>query len=169
MSELNQYVDSIIQQKLSNKYKNLYDYNKATPENPLPIKLVCVFDFPKMLDDRAFEYIVSIIKNANRCGIFIVLCYDPNELKSTSYRDLTPVIQNIKSESICLIQTNGILVLEKSGLAVLPAELPQQQKIDEYCSHYEQASKKQLAKGIPFISIVKNGDFFTQKSAEGLS
>lgn len=169
LNELNQYVDSVIQQKLSNKYKNLYEYNKATPENPLPIKVVCIFDFPKSFDDRAFEYLLSIIKNANRCGIFVAICFNANEMKNASYRDLTPFVQNVKNESICLTQTNEFLVLEKSGMAVLPVELPQQQVIDDYCVQYEQASRKKLSKGIPFISVVKNGDFFTQKSAEGIS
>lgn len=169
LTELNQYVDSVIQQKLSNRYKNLYEYNKATPENPLPVKMVCIFDFPKAVDDRAFEYLLSIIKNANRCGIFVALCFNANEMSSVSYRDLSPVIQNIKSESICLTQKNGFLILENSGMVVLPVELPQQQVIDNYFVQYEQALKKKLSRGIPFTSVVKNGDFFSLKSAEGIS
>ena len=168
VQELNQYVDSVIQQKLSNKYKDVFEYNAATPENPLPIKVVCVFDFPKFFENRAYENLLSIIKNASRCGIFVAICYNPSEQKN-SYGDIVSTIQSIKEESICLIQSNGLLRLEKSGFAVLPIELPKQTVIDEFCISYERTSKKKLAKGIPFISVVKDGDFFTKKSAECIS
>lgn len=168
VQELNQYVDSVIQQKLSNKYKDVFEYNAATPENPLPIKVVCVFDFPKFFENRAYENLLSIIKNAIRCGIFVAICYNPSEQKNNC-GDIVSTIQSIKDESICLIQSNGLLKLEKSGFAVLPIELPKQAIIDEFCISYERASKKKLAKGIPFISVAKEGDFFNKKSAECIS
>lgn len=168
VQELNQYVDSVIQQKLSNKYKDVFEYNEATPENPLPIKVVCIFDFPKFFENRAYETLLSIIKNAARCGIFVAICYNPGEQKNNC-GDIVSIIQSIKNESICLIQSNDLLRLEKSGLAVLPIELPKQSIIDEFCISYERASKKKLSKGIPFISIVKEGDFFNKKSAECIS
>lgn len=168
IQELNQYVDSVIQQKLSNKYSDVFEYNVATPENPLPIKVVCVFDFPKFFEDRAYENLLSIVKNASRCGIVILFCYNSSEQKS-GYGDSIATIQRIKEESICLIQSRGILMIEKSGLAVLPVELPKQSVIDDFCISYERVSKKKLSKGIPFISVVKDGDFFTKKSAEYIS
>lgn len=76
---------------------------------------------------------------------------------------------NILLKSFCLTQKNGFLILENSGMVVLPVELPQQQVIDNYFVQYEQALKKKLSRGIPFTSVVKNGDFFSLKSAEGIS
>lgn len=168
IAELNQYVDSVIQQKLSNKYENILEYNAATPDNPLPIKLVCIFDFPKAFEPRSYENLLSIIRNASRCGIFVVCCYSPNEQKN-SFGDLTALIQEIKGATIGLLQSRNMLYLENSPFAILPVELPQQAIIDDYCIKYEQYCKKKLSQGIPFISIVKEGDYFTKQSAEGLS
>lgn len=168
IQELNQYVDSVIQQKLSNKYKDVFEYNAATPENPLPIKLVCAFDFPKSMDDRTCETLLSIIKNANRCGIFIAICYNPSE-QNNNYGGMMPLVQAIKEQSLCLSQSRGLLRLEKSGLAVLPVELPKQAVIDKFCFDYECVAKKKLTRGIPFISVVKEGEMFAKKSAEGIS
>lgn len=168
IQELNQYVDSVIQQKLSNRFKDVFEYNAATPDNPLPIKLVCIFDFPKFFDGRSFEYLISIIKNAQRCGIFVVIGFNPNE-QNNGYGDNSSIIQAIKKESISLIQSKGMLVVERTNLGVLSTELPSQSVIDEYCTEYQQAWKKKMSKGIPFLSVVKEGNFFTKKSAESIS
>lgn len=168
LSELNQYVDSVIQQKLSNRFNDVYEYNAATPENPLPIKVVCIFDFPKFFDGRSYDNLLSIVKNANRCGIFVACCYSPSEQKS-SYGEVIETIQEIKESSICLIQSKGLLCVENTSLAILPIELPKQTIIDDFCIEYERACKKKLSEGIPFIAVVKEGDFFVKKSAEGLA
>ena len=166
--DLNQYVDSVIQQKLSNRFNNVFEYNAATPDNPLPIKVICVFDFPKFFDGRSYDNLLSIVKNASRCGIFVVCCYSPSEQKS-SYGESITAIQEIKESSICLIQSKELLCVENTAFAVLPIELPRQTIIDDYCIEYERACKRKLAEGIPFIAVVKEGDFFVKKSAEGLS
>lgn len=168
ISELDQYVDSVIQQKLSNKFDNVFEYNAATPDSPLSIKLICIFDFPKFFEERTYESLLSIIKNANRCGIFVVICYSPGEQKN-SYGDIVTIIQEIKESSVCFLQSKGLLCLENTPLVVLPVELPKQAVLDDYCIEYERAYKKKLSQGIPFISVVKEGDFFTKKSAEYLA
>lgn len=168
IQELNMYVDSVIQQKLSNRYSNVFEYNKATPENPLPIKLICLFDFPKSFDGRSFEHLTSIIKNASRCGIFVVTAFNPNEQKS-GFNDDLAFIREIKKESINLIQSNGVLYIENTEYAFLPIDLPKQSVIDDFCIAYERACKKKLSRGIPFLSVVKEGELFNKKSAECLS
>lgn len=168
IAELNQYVDSVIQQKLSNKYDNVYEYNAATPENPLPIKVVCIFDFPKFFEGRAYENLLSIVKNASRCGIFVICCYSPSELRS-SYGDVLSIIKEIKALSIGLTQSKEFTIVEGTSLLLSPATLPKQSVLDEFFIQYERACKKKLSEGIPFISVVKDGDFFTKSSAEGIS
>ena len=169
LKELNQYVDSVIQQKLLNKYKNAFEYNIATPENPLTVKIVCVFDFPKSFDDKAYEYLLSIIKNAKNCGIFVIICHSKNEARhEICYGNWDSLITEIKTKSISLIQVNGILKLENYGLAILPIEMPEQKLIDEYCSRYEAVSKNKMSQGVPFISIVKDGDYFVQSSVDSI-
>lgn len=168
IAELNQYVDSVIQQKLSNKFSNVYEYNAATPENPLPIKVVCIFDFPKFFEGRAYENLLSIVKNASRCGIFIICCYSPSELRS-SYGDVLSIVQEIKSLSIRLTQSGEFSVIEGTSLILSPITLPKQSVLDDFFIQYERACKKKLSEGIPFISVVKDGDFFTKSSAEGIS
>lgn len=168
IQELNMYVDSVIQQKLSNRYSNVFEYNKATPDNPLPIKVVCIFDFPKFFDGKSYEYLTSIIKNSARCGIFVIIAFNPSEMKNGYNNEMT-FINEIKKESIGLMQTNDVLYIENTGYAILPIELPKQSEIDEFCISYERASKKKLTKGIPFITVVKEGDFFTKKSADYIS
>lgn len=169
MQELDQYVDSVIQQKLSNKFDNIMEYNAATPDNPLPLKLVCLFDFPKFFEGRTYEYLESIIKNAKKCGIFVAILYNPSEVKNNTYGDVLTTIRNIKSESLCFVESGGILCVENSNLVVLPKELPRQSQLDDFCTQYEMACKQKLSRGIPFISVVKDGEFFAKSSAECIS
>lgn len=168
ISELNQYVDSVIQQKLSNKFKNVFEYNLATPQNPMPIKVVCIFDFPKFFDTRSFENLVSVIKNASRCGIFVVCCFSPSELKNGGNEEIRGYIEEIKSYSINLTQTKDFTILDGTSLILSAPSLPKQSALDEYFIKYERACKKKLSEGIPFISVVKDNDFFAKSSAEGL-
>lgn len=167
IAELNQYVDSVIQQKLSNKFDNVYEYNAATPENPLPIKVICVFDFPKFLEGRSCENLLSIVKNASRCGIFVICCYSSSELCS-SYNVLS-IIKEIKAMSIGLIQSKEFTTVEGTLLNLSPITIPKQNVLDEFFIQYERACKKKLSEGIPFVSLIKDGDFFTKSSVEGLS
>lgn len=170
INEINQYINSVIQQKLSNKFDNVFEYNNATPDNPLPIRLVMLFDFPKYIEQNYFDTLCSIIRNAKRCGIFICISYTGDKIEAlTNNSTMNILIKKIKEECICLIQKSGFLTMEKYGVAMSLIDLPKQEYIDQYVIDYEKAYKAKLSRGIPFTTIVKEGEFFSKSSAEGLS
>lgn len=169
LSALNDYVDSVIQQKLSNRYKNVLEYNDATPDNPLPVKLVCVFDFPKFFDAGACESLISIMKNGEKCGIFVFIAYNEEEDETSGYGSAKQYIEKIRQAAYCLVQNSGYMKSEGSGMFLLSGELPGQAVLDEFIDGYAQAAKKNLSKGIVFDSVCSLSDMFTRSSADGLS
>ena len=169
LSALNDYVDSVIQQKLSNRYRNVLEYNDATPDNPLPVKLVCVFDFPKFFDAGACESLISIMKNGEKCGIFVFIAYNEEEDETSGYGSAKQYIEKIRQAAYCLVQNSGYMKSEGSGMFLLSGELPGQAVLDEFIDGYAQAAKKNLSKGIVFDSVCSLSDMFTRSSADGLS
>jgi len=167
LQDLNQYVDNIIQQKLSNKYETILEYNYATPATPLPCKLVCIFDFPKFFDSRSYEYLLSIMKNGYRCGIVIIICFNKSELRTT-YNDTLEYINEIKKTSIVFEQMENSIKIVNENIFITALELPKQGVIDVFCHDYEKASKSNLNKGISFSEVAFTNGLFSQKSSDGL-
>lgn len=169
LSSLNDYIDSVVQQKLSNRYKNVLEYNDATPDNPLPIKLVCIFDFPKFFDAGACESLLGIMKNGEKCGIFVFIAYNEEEDTASGYGSAKQYIDKIRQAAYCLVQSAGYMKSEDSGMFLLTDELPEQSALDDFINVYAQEAKKNLSKGIVFDSVCSLSDMFTRSSADGLS
>ena len=169
MSELNNYVDSVIQQKLSNKYSNIFEYNNATPENPLPIRVVVLFDFPKYIEGRSLEKLVGIASNAYRAGIFIILCLNPYEIKDSFAGSYTKAFNEISDLSITLSVKNNTLFLSGRNAPVSFPDLPNSQSIDEFGNEYFELAKKKSSVGVSFSSICDANSLFTMSTKNLLS
>ena len=76
--KINDQIDEFIQEKLGNKYIDILDYNENTPNRAEPIKLLVFYDFPGGMDGRSIELLKNILRNGNKCGIFTIICHNPD-------------------------------------------------------------------------------------------
>lgn len=164
--EINDYIDSVIQQKLSNRYKDIFEYDQATKDNPLQVKLLCIFNTSKISDERDGEMVLSIIKNAKRCGIFTLIVPDEKTFDEESAQKM---LVSLAGDCTTLVFSNSLISILDSDLAFLPIDLPKQEKIDDLTSLYGKSLKAKLSQGIPFTSIIQEGELFSKKSADGIS
>lgn len=72
---LNEILD-ITQNKLNNKYSNIYEYNIDNKNNQQPFKIVTILGFPNLFDSNMINKIIKLINNGPRCGINLFIQYE---------------------------------------------------------------------------------------------
>lgn len=78
LKKMNQKMDEIIQEKLGNRYDNILSYNQNTPKKTEAVTLLLIYDFPAGMDSYSMDYLMNILKNGNRCGIYAIICSNPD-------------------------------------------------------------------------------------------
>lgn len=78
LKQINSQIDEFIQEKLGNRYKDILDYNLNTPNRAEPITLLMLYDFPGGMDGRSIDLLTNILRNGNKCGVFTIICHNPD-------------------------------------------------------------------------------------------
>lgn len=74
LEELVKHIDEISLKKLGSHYRNILEYNSDSSNSVVPIILLVIYDFSKVLEIPELKNLLKIIKNGSRCGIYIILC-----------------------------------------------------------------------------------------------
>ena len=109
---LNRYLsisESIIQQRLTYKFKTLKDYNKNSGSIE-PYHLLCIADFPNGFSKDNIIALSRIIKNAYKTGIYVILTCNKDKYSIEKIIPQIPII-DIITENSCRI--NNIEGMEK--------------------------------------------------------
>ena len=158
LSSLNAVIDERIQKKLKGVFDNIIAYNHATPRRSEICHLVVIYDFPNGFDSRSLKYLESILENGVRCGIYTIICYDPN---------ITAPRYDFNDEQLALLKSYCNIVSDSTGeLSLLPFHLPLNyscesayEKIDSFAESYSNLAKKINSRGISINDILDKKRF----------
>lgn len=95
LQKINAQIDEFIQEKLGNKYKDILDYNFNTPNRAEPVTLLILYDFPSGMDGRSLDILSNILKNGNKCGVFTIMCFNPN-ITFSRYESIDERLENLQ-------------------------------------------------------------------------
>ena len=167
LQKLNGYIDEFIQQKLGNRFNNIVEYNSKNPTRTEAVTLLLIFDFPRNFDNRSIELLLNILSNGWQCGIFTIICHNPN-ITFSRYESIDEHLADIKYHCSSIEYIEKRFVLQPYGLAVNVApELPLS-KADSFISQYMEAAEILKRKGLAFEDAVKP-PFFSASTTKRLS
>jgi len=167
LEKINRSIDEFIQDKLGNKYANILEYNINTPKRAEAITLLFIYDFPKGFDSRSVDLLLNILKNGSKCGIYTVICHNPN-IQYSRYESIDEKLEDIVKFCATVEYRDGAYML-------LPYNLPIKIKppmtgietdryIDEYTAIHERLKKQ----GLAFRDILAS-ELFSDNSSKNLS
>lgn len=74
------HLELVIGKYLRGQYASIRDYNQQALEVAEPYRLLVVCDYPAQFTDRSTELLLSLIENGARCGVHVLIHFDPDAL-----------------------------------------------------------------------------------------
>ena len=166
LQQINLLIDDFTQNKLGSRFENILEYNLNAPRRAESITLLLIYDFPKGFDSRSIDTLLSILKNGNRCGIYTLICYDP-EIKFSRYESIDDSLEQIQKNSIVAEFKDGSYQLMPFGLPVSIPDKKEPDTISAFVKEYAEKANEIKHRGISFNDILPT-ELFSRKSSTNL-
>ena len=167
LTKLNRYIDSLIQEKLGNRFETLYDYNINTPRKSEKYHLILVYDFPNSLSPESFSLLQNVMKNGYKCGVYTIICAN-KAVKSSSYYYDDDKSEMLKSLSSVIECKGGNYNLLPFNLSIAIKEPISFNRVNQFIEDYSENSKKLKNQGLSFRDILDN-NLFGRDTSKGLA
>lgn len=162
LQKINTRIDDFTQNKLGARYENILEYNQNTPKRSEAITLLLFYDFPKGMDARSVDLLISIIRNGSKCGIYTIICHNP-EVQFSRYESIDDRLEQIAKYSISVEYKDGNYQLLPFGLPISISEPKDAKEITELVKQYTEVANVMKHRGISFEDILPQ-DLFEKKS-----
>ena len=153
LEDLSTQIDEFTQNKLGARYDNILEYNLNTPKRAEAISVLLLYDFPKGMDSRSIDLLISILRNGGKCGIYTVICHDP-DVQLSRYESIDDRMEQIEKYSISIEFKDRNYRLRPFGLPVLIPQARTTVEIVEIVKKYSEATNIIKHRGISFDEIL---------------
>lgn len=167
LRRINIQIDEFIQDKLGNKYRDILDYNVNTPNRAETVTLLILYDFPSGMDGKSLDLLSNILRNGNKCGVFVVICYNP-EISFSRYESIDERLEIISRYCASIEYKDGQYKLMPYNLQINLPNLLSNQDIDDFIVDYVEKSDAIKKQGLSFKDILSK-QLFSCSSAKSLS
>lgn len=83
LGELTDQVEYLIQHRFSQGTAGWEEFNRTHPGNPIPLRLVLVFDAPAQLSDKSLWFLQRLCESGPRCGVIPLVGIDGSQKAGT--------------------------------------------------------------------------------------
>ncbi len=166
LQKINNQIDEFIQEKLGNRFKDILDYNINTPNRAEPVTVLVIYDFPSGMDGRSIELLTNILRNGNKCGVYTIICYNPN-ITFSRYESIDERLEQIQKHCALIDFKDGHYGLLPYNLQInIPAELTGN-TANEFITEYAERSELIKKQGLSFKDIISK-DLFSMDSSKSM-
>lgn len=148
LSALTDDVENLIQQQLSDREPDWAAYNAAHADNPLPYKVVLLFDVPEQMTDKSIWYLERLCENGPRCGVVPIMIIDQQRLDDRRHSRFLATVQ---ASAQALHQPFADSAPEPLSSRYVPEQWPRQEQLERYflslAAHY--AATSRFSKSLP--------------------
>lgn len=166
LQKINSQIDEFIQEKLGNRYKDILDYNLNTPNRAEPVTLLVLYDFPSGMDGRSIVLLTNILRNGNKCGVFTMICYNPN-ITFSRYESIDERLEQISRFCASIDYKDGHYSLLPYNLQINVPELLSYNAVDSFIGDYIDKSETIKKQGLSFKDIISK-DLFSLDSSKSM-
>ena len=167
LQKLNKYIDEFIQEKLGNRFENIVEYNRNTPNRAEPITVLIVFDFPRHFDSRSIELLLNILSNGGKCGIYTIICHNPN-IAFSKYESIDEYLDEIRKHCAWIEYIDKEFVLRPYELSISIATEQSKDNVGKFIDEYIKVNTDLKKRGLSFEDTVRP-PFFTALASKKLS
>ncbi len=154
-------METILQSCLRNEYADLDRYNQAAGEMAEPFRLAVLTDYPDGLSEPVLEQLETMVQNARRCGVSVLLL-EGRQTRTETKSHVFPV----------RLQRNGRIPLNCSGvpLELVPEEGPPADVLTRLVRVVGEFAVERGKVEVPLEKVLPPaGRWWQASSAEGLS
>lgn len=162
---MNRHIDEFIQEKLGNRFPDFWEYNKNTPNRSEAATLLVLYDFPNGMDKRNLELLQNVIQNGRRCGIYTLICHNP-EAAFSGYENIEFYMKEIREECETMEYRGSQLFVVSFESPAELMKLPSDEVIADFISRYIKKWEKIKKKGISFADILPENLFQTNSAGK---
>ena len=166
LQKINVQIDEFIQDKLGNRYRDILDYNLNTPNRAEAVTLLVLYDFPSGMDGRSMDLLTSILRNGNKCGVFTIVCYNPN-ISFSRYESIDERLGQISKYCASIDYKDGHYSLLPYHLRINIPQMPDNQTANAFINDYVEKSEAIKKQGLSFQDILPR-DLFSMDSSRSL-
>ena len=167
LKKLNAYIDEFIQEKLGTNYADIAEYNMHSASKQEPIHLLMIYDFPKGFDNNMYELLLNLLKNGSKCGVYAIICYNP-EITVSRYDQHMEYLEQIKKVCTCFGYADSSYVLLPYNLKMTMNKMLSLSEMSAFASTYIDHVKNIKNKGLSFRDIMAP-ELFSCNAAASLS
>ncbi len=166
LQKINAQIDEFIQEKLGNRYRDILDYNLNTPNRAESVTLLVLYDFPSGMDGRSIDLLTNILRNGNKCGVFTMICYNPN-ITFSRYESIDERLEQISRHCASIDYKDGHYSLLPYNLQINTPESLSYNVADTFIREYIEKSETIKKQGLSFKDIILK-DLFSLDSSKSL-
>ena len=166
LQAINAKIDDFILNKLGAKYKDLLEYNLNTPNRAEPITLLVIYDFPGGMDGRCIDTLINILRNGNKCGVYTLICHNP-EVTFSRYESIEDRMEQIAKYCVPMDYKDNQYVLLPYNLPIRVPQLMDTKAINSFTDAYFKVAEVIKNKGLSFTDIL-TPELFSCDSASAL-
>ncbi len=166
LKSINGLIDDFILNKLGTKYKDILEYNLNTPTRAEPITLLVFYDFPAGMDGRCVDTLVNILRNGNKCGVYTLICYNP-EVTFSRYESLDDRLEQITKHCVSIDYKDKQYRLLPYNLPIGLPRMMDASASNKFVNDYFNAAEVIKNKGLSFSDIL-DANLFERDSARVL-
>lgn len=166
LQKINTQIDEFIQEKLGNRYKDILNYNLNTTNRAEPVTLLILYDFPSGMDGRCIDLLTNILRNGNKCGVFTVICYNPN-ITFSRYESIDERLEKIAKFCALIDYKEGHYNLLPYNLQIKTPAMLSCDTVDRFISIYTDEIEAVKKQGLSFKDILSK-ELFSFDSSKSM-
>lgn len=166
LKQIDSHIDDIIMNKLGNRYQTVFDYNAGTSNRSEPVTLLVLYDFPYAMESRSLDLLNNILRNGNKCGVFTVICYNP-EISYSRYESIDDRLAAITRFCTTVGYKDGHYALQPYNLEINIPKMISSEAVDQFVDDYVSKSEEIKKRGLSFKDIITN-NLFTLNSSQSM-
>lgn len=153
LQHINAHIDDFIMNKLGSKYRDILEYNLATPTRAEPISLLVLYDFPAGLDGRSIDVLQNILRNGNKCGVYTLICYNPG-VTFSRYESLDDRLEQLAKYCISIDYKDKQYRLLPYNLPIHLPDMMDKSSASSFVSSYSKEIENVKNRGLSFSEIL---------------
>ncbi|WP_417399182.1 FtsK/SpoIIIE domain-containing protein, partial [Hominenteromicrobium sp.] len=131
-----------------------------------PITLLILYDFPSGMDGRSIDLLTNILRNGNKCGVFTIICYNPN-ITFSRYESIDERLEQISRYCAVVDYKDGHYSLLPYNLQINTPELLSYNAVDEFIQDYVEKAEAIKKQGLSFKDILSK-ELFSMNSSKSM-
>ncbi|MBE6612156.1 MAG: cell division protein FtsK [Ruminococcaceae bacterium] len=167
LRKINAQIDDFIQEKLGNRFRDILEYNRATPRRAEPVTLLMLYDFPAGMDGRSMDRLTSILRNGGKCGVYTVICRNPS-VNFSRYDNMDDRMEQLAKVCASVEYRDGQYRLMPYNLPIGIPDTPTADDADDFAAEYAKQCEAVKKQGLSFGDILPR-QLFAESSAKKLS